>query len=148
PARVGVMDGVADVEEAPEQLAQLQRASAGVVLYRVVAAEVLDGLLEALAPDESHGVIGASIAVCAQTIDRDDAWVLESPGDLGLEDKSLAAGRVVGMLLEDLLERHLAMQLDIESGEDLAQSAARMRPQQAESLAFAGDCADRQGRRA
>ena len=32
PRRVGVIDGVADVEEAAEQLAQLQRPAAGVVL--------------------------------------------------------------------------------------------------------------------
>ena len=49
-AGVGVIDGVADVEEAAEQLAQFQRAAAGVVLQRVVAVEVLDRLLEASLP--------------------------------------------------------------------------------------------------
>ena len=43
---VGVVDRVADVEEPPQQLAQLQRAAAGVVLQRLVGVEALDGLLE------------------------------------------------------------------------------------------------------
>ena len=77
-AGVGVIDGVADVEEAAEQLAQLQRSAAGVVLQRVVAVEVLDGLLERVALDEPHGVIGASAAVGAQAVDRHDARVLQS----------------------------------------------------------------------
>ena len=57
-------------------------------------------------------------------------------------DEPLAADRVVGVLLEDLLERHLAVQLGIERHEDLAQPAAGVRPQDAEPLAVAGGRAD------
>ena len=57
-------------------------------------------------------------------------------------DEPLAADRVVGVLLEDLLERHLAVQLGVEGHEDLAQAAPRMRPQHAEPLAVAGGRAD------
>ena len=39
-AAVGVVDRVADVDEPPQQLAQLQRPPAGVVLQRLVGVEV------------------------------------------------------------------------------------------------------------
>ena len=53
-----------------------------------------------------------------------------------------AAGRVVGVLVEDLLERHLAVQLGVERHEDGAQAAPGVRPQDAEPLAVAGGRAD------
>jgi hypothetical protein len=43
---VGVVDGVADVGESPQLLAQLQRPLPGVVLEGLIGVEVLDGLLE------------------------------------------------------------------------------------------------------
>ena len=63
-----------------------------------VGVEALDGLLEAVALDEPHGVIGAAVGVGAQAVDRHDARVLQSAGDLGLGDEPLAADRVVGVL--------------------------------------------------
>ena len=71
--------------------------------------EAVDGLLEAVAADEPHGVVGAAVGVGAQAIDRDDAGVLQPAGDLGLEQEARAAGRVVGVVVEDLLEGHLAV---------------------------------------
>jgi hypothetical protein len=55
--------------------------------------------------------------------------MLQSDGDLGLGDEPLAADRIVGAPLEDLLQRHLAVQLGIEGDEHLAQAAAHMRPE-------------------
>src|SRR5262249_27252486 len=130
------------------QLAQFQRAAAGVALEGVVAVEVLNRLLETVPLDEPHGVKGAAAAVDAQAVDRDDARVLQAAGELGLGDEPLAADRVVGVPLEDLLERHLAVELGIEGDEDLAQAAPCMRPEQAEPLAVAGGRADRHSRRA
>ena len=141
-AAMGIIDGVADVEEAAEQLAQFQRAAAGVVLQCIVAVEVLDRLLEAISPDEPHGVIRAAAAVGAQAVDRHDARVFQATGDLGLGDEPLTADGVVGVPLEDLFQGHLAVQLGIEGHEHLAQTAARMRPEQAEPLAVAGGRAD------
>ena len=143
-AGVGVIDGVADVEEAAEQLAKLEGSTAGVVLQGDVGVELLDRLLEAVALDEPHGVVRAAAAVGAQTVNRHDAGVLEPAGHLGLQHEPLAAHRVVGVLLEDLLERHLAVQLAVERHEHLAQPAPRVRPEQAEPLAIAGRPADRQ----
>ena len=51
---------------------------------------------------------------------------------------------VVGVLLQDLLERHLAVQLGIHGHEHLAQPAARVRPQVKEPLAIAGSRAQGQ----
>jgi hypothetical protein len=44
--------------------------------------------------------------------------VLESAGDLGLEQEPTAAGRVVGVAEEDLLEGDLAIELGVERDED------------------------------
>jgi hypothetical protein len=74
--------------------------------------------------------------------------VFESAGDLGLEEEPLAADRVVGMMVEDLLEGHFAMQLAVERHEDGPQTAAGMWPKHAEPLAVAGGRADGVGRRA
>jgi hypothetical protein len=106
---VGVIDGVADIEEAAEQLAELEvarrpltRPAATLSLgkrarVRAASMEVLDGLLEAVSPDEPHRVIGAPAAVGAQAVDRDDARVLEAAGDLGLAHRRQAgAGGGVG----------------------------------------------------
>ena len=49
--------------------------------------------------------------------------MLEAAGDLGLEQEPLAADRVVGVVVEDLLERHLAVQLAVERHEDRPQAA-------------------------
>ena len=155
-----VIDGVADVEEAAEQLAQFQvaagnggarpltrpsgtlspRGRGGITVVSLM--EGVDGLLERVPLDEPHRVIGAPAAVGAQAVDRHDTRVLQSAGDLGLGDEPLAADRVVGVLLENLLERHLTVQLGIQGHEHLAQTAARMWPEQAEPLAVAGGPAD------
>ncbi len=139
---VRVVDGVADVDEPPQQLAQLQRPASGVALQRLVGVEALDRLLEAVALDEPHRVVGTAVAVGTQAVDRHDAGVFQAAGDLGLDQEPLAAGRVVGVVVEDLLERHLAVQLGVQGHEHRPQSAAGMRPEDAEPLAVAGGRAD------
>ena len=97
--------------------------------------ERVDGLLERVAADEPHGVIGPAVAVGPQAVDGDDAGMLQPAGDLGLQQEAGAAGRVVGVGVEDLLQRHLAMQLRVQRDEDGTQAAPRMGPQDAEPLA-------------
>ncbi len=133
-----VADSVADVQEPPQELAQVQRPAARVVRECLVGVEAADGLLETIALDEPHGVEGASVAVGAQSVDRDDAGVFQTAGDLGLDEEPLAAGGVVGVVVEDLLERDLAVELRVERHEDGPQAAPGVRPQDAESLAVAG----------
>ena len=111
-------------------------------LQRLVGVEALDGLLEAVAADEPHGVVGPAVGVGAQAVDRDDPRVLQPAGDLGLEQEPLAADRVVGVVVEDLLQRHLAVQLRVEGHEDGAQAAPGVGPEDAEPLAVGGGRAD------
>ena len=68
--------------------------------------------------------------------------MLQPAGDLGLEQEAGAAGRVVGVLLEDLLQRDLAVQLLVEGDEDGAEPAVDEGPQDAEPLALGGRDAD------
>ena len=47
-----------------KQLAQLERPSARVAtLSASIGVEALDGLLEGVAPDEPHGVVGPAVGV-------------------------------------------------------------------------------------
>ena len=94
---VGVGDGVADVEEPPEQLLEGQGPGSGVGLEGVVGVEAGDGVLEALAPDEPHGVEGPAVVVVAQAVDGDDPGVFQPAGDLGLEEEPGLAVEVVGV---------------------------------------------------
>ena len=98
--------------------------------------------------DEPHGVVGPAVGVGAQAVDRDDAGVLQPAGDLGFEQEPLAAGRVVGVVVEDLLEGHLAVQLAVQRHEHRPQPAPGVRPEDAEPLAVAGRRADGVGGRA
>ncbi len=138
-----VLDRVADVGEPPQELAQPERPPAGVSPHRLDGMESIDGLLKRVATDEPHSVERPAVRVRAQAVDRDDSRVLQPAGDLGLEHEAGAAGWVVGVLLEDLLERHLAVQLGVQGDEDGAQAAAGVRPQDSEPLAVAGGLPDR-----
>jgi hypothetical protein len=48
-------------------------------------------------------------------IERNDAGVLEPAGDLGSQQGALPAGGIVGVMVENLLESHLAVQFEIEA---------------------------------
>ena len=104
--------------------------------------ESLDGLLERITLDEPHGVVRTPVGISAQSIHGHDARVLQAAGNLGLGDEPMPADGVVGVLLEDLLQCHFAVQLAIERHEDGPQTAPRMRPQDSKPLAIAGGRAD------
>src|SRR5438094_9541685 len=94
--------------------------------------ERLDGPVQALAPDEPHDVEGSAVGIPAQAVDRDDPRMLQAPGDLRLDQESCTALGPIGVPILDLLERHLAVQLAVVGQEYLAQSAARVGPQDPE----------------
>ena len=119
---VGVGHGVADVEEPTEQLLEGEGSRPFVSLQGRIGVEGLDGVLERVAPDEPHGVIGAAVVVVAQAVDGDDPGVFEASGDLGLDQESGLAAGVVGVLGLDLLEGDLAVQLVVAGDEDDAQA--------------------------
>jgi hypothetical protein len=141
-AAVRVIDGVAGGDEPPQQLAQLERPAAGVVPEGLVGMEAVDGLLEGVALDEPHGVEGPAVGVGAEAVDRDDAGVLQAAGDLGLGQEAGAAVGVVGAVVEDLLEGHLAVQLLVAGDEEGAQAAAVVEAEDAVSLPVRGGGAD------
>ena len=70
-----VSDRIADVEKSAEQLLELKRCPTRIALVAVLV-EPLDGLLEAVAVDETHSVERSAHGVVAQTVDRDNARVL------------------------------------------------------------------------
>ena len=105
--------------------------------------EPLDRLLEAVTLDEPHRVVRPAAVVGAQAVDRHDPGVFQPAGDLGLHQEPLAADGVVGVIVEDLLQGHLAVQLAVERHEDSPQAAARVGPQDAESLAVGRRGAER-----
>jgi hypothetical protein len=98
----------------------------------------LDGVLEAVAADEAHGVVGAAVAVTAQAVDGDDAGVLQAAGDLGFEEEAGSALGVVGVPVLDLLEGDLAAQLLVAGHEHLAQAPLGVRPQDQEAAGGRG----------
>ena len=109
----------------------------------------LDRLLEAVAADESHRVVGAAVGVGAQAVDRHDSRVLEPAGDLGLEQKP--ARRLAGSSAwrsRICFKRHLAVQLAVERDEDRPQAPLGMGAQDAEPLTVGTRGTDRVGGRA
>src|SRR5262249_39960916 len=112
--RMGVIDRIANVQEPPQQFTKLQIARS----FRVVHAgstgsdcriavrrfhgarirktvEALNRLLQRSTADESHGVVRTPVRVRAHPVDRNDSWMLEPPGDFGLEQKSGSTGFIV-----------------------------------------------------
>ena len=101
---MGVVDRVAYVDKPVQQLSQLQRSTARLVPQRFIGMKGGDCLLEAVAPDESHRVIGATVGVAAHSVHRHDARMLEPAGDLGFHQKALATRLVISVAVQDLLE--------------------------------------------
>ena len=97
-----------------------------------------DGFLQGVAADEPHGVVRSAVAALAEPVDGDDAGMLEAAGDLGLDQETGAADRVVGVVFKDLLEGDLAVEFLVQSDEHLAQPAARVRPEHADAQAVGG----------
>jgi hypothetical protein len=62
--------------------------------------------------------------------------VLKPSGNLRLDQEPLPAGGIVRVVVEDLLERYLAVQLAVECDEDRPQTALGVGPKDAESLAL------------
>jgi hypothetical protein len=91
--------------------------------------EAADSFLEVIAPDEAHGVERPTVGMAAQAVHRHDARVLQTPGDLGLEEKPRAAGRVGGVVRPDILERDLPIQLGVYGDGDLPETTPGVRPQ-------------------
>jgi hypothetical protein len=71
----------------------------------------------------------------AQAIHWHDARVLQAAGDLGFEEEPLARLLFAGITLLVHIERHLAVQFSVERHGDDAETASRVRPQNAKPAA-------------
>ena len=92
-----------------------------------------DRFPEALAPDEPHRVVGPPLGIPAHAVNRDDAGMLQHPGDLPLEgEPSLALG-IVGPFLPDRLQRDLTSQFPIDGPVDSPQAPLGMGDEDLES---------------
>src|SRR5262249_10466147 len=92
--------------------------------------------------NQPHRVVGPEVGVGTMPMDRDDAGVLEPADDLGLQQETLPARGIVGVMGEKLPESPLAVQFEIDRHEHETQAAAGMWPPDAEPLAIAGRRAD------
>ena len=123
---VGVIDGAAGEDEPAEQLAQAPRPgplAAGP--FGVV--QLIDGRPQGLplpGPDEPHGVAQVAVGAALEAVDGDDPGVLQEAGGLGLEEELVAVGRVVAVLLPELLEGDQPRRAARRGEEDVAQAAA------------------------
>ena len=128
---VRVGDGITDVDKPSQELAQGQCPLPAVAAGHVCLVETADRVLEAVALDEAHGIVGPAVGIRAQPVDRHDPGMLQPAGDLRLQEKARTALRVVGVLALNLLQRHLAVQLLILGDKHFTQAASGMRPQDA-----------------
>ena len=140
-AAMGVIDCVAHVQEAAEELAELERAFARVGFEVGIAVKGGDRRLEAVATDEPHCIKGAPVGVGAQAIDRDDSRVLEAAGDLGFEQEACAAGWVESVVVEDFLECDFAVELAVDGDEDGAEPTFGVGSQDAITATIGDRCA-------
>ena len=119
---VSVLDRIANVGKSLEEITELERPPARIDLQGRVGVEAVDGLFERIAFDQTHRVVRSAVAVGSEAVDRDDTRMLQPAGDFGFQHKARAASRIVGVTLENLLERDLAIQLGVERNEDDSQT--------------------------
>src|SRR5262249_42017540 len=136
---------VADVQEATQETSQLDRPLDRVAAGRLPVV-LRHSMLEAVALDEPHGVIRATIVVVPQAVDRYDPRVLQPAGDLRLDQEPNATFGVVGMLVADLLQRPLAAQFLVAGDEDASQSPLGVETEDAEPAARRAGVAVERGR--
>ena len=85
----------------------------------------LDGLLEAVALDEPHGVERPAVVVGAQAVDRHDPGVLQPAVDLRLQDEPAAEVGLGDLVGPDLLEGDLAAEFLVAGDVDLGRGRPR-----------------------
>ena len=129
PLAVRERDRLADIDEPPQKLAEFDGGRVGTGTRLVIR---LDGLLEAVALDEPHGVERPAITVSAEAVDRDDPGVLQAAVDLGLQDEPAAEVALGDLVGPDLLEGDLTAELLVASDVHAAQPALAVEAEDAE----------------
>jgi hypothetical protein len=115
---VRILHGVANIDESTQQHAEfniiLDRAKLFAV-GPVCCMEPVNRLLQAVASNESHGIIRPAVVVLAQTVDGHNARMLKTAGDLRFQEEPSPAYRIIRALRLNLLERHFPVQLLVPS---------------------------------
>src|SRR4051794_1105512 len=87
-----------------------------------------DGILQAVATNEAHGVIRSAVGVGAKAVYRHDARMLEAPRNFGLQHEASSAVWFVGVFVLNFLEGDFAIQFRIEGDVDFTQAPFGVRP--------------------
>ena len=93
-AVVGIMQGVADVDQTANELVQLDGARAlnpapyGAQLALV---KFLDRVHQAVAADEAHRVERSAVRVSSQAVNRHNSWMLQAAGNFRFQKETRSA---------------------------------------------------------
>jgi hypothetical protein len=87
----------------------ISRAFAGPAQIGLV--EICDCMLQAVAADEPHGVIGSAVVVLPESINGNNAGMLKPSCDLGFLPKAVSSFDVPRESLLDLFNYNLTIQL-------------------------------------
>jgi hypothetical protein len=90
-------------------------------------------IAQTVAFDKAHGIKGTAVEIPPESVDGNDAGMLEPAGDLGFEEKAAAMARVIRMTILKLLKRHFPLKLHIQRDYDLTQAARSVWPKQSET---------------
>ena len=141
-AAVRILDRLAGIDEVPEELAEAEQALG---LGRRGRGGMMgaDRLLERLTGDQPHDMEQPPILMLADVVDRRDVGMLERrPGPDLLEERRPVPS-VVGPLVGELLEEHLAPELEVAADEHLPHPPVAVRPHEPVARAPGGVAVER-----
>ena len=140
---MGEINGVANVEESPEQQPELDAPRGAVrgfdlaVFFGAGIVKPADGRRETLSLDETHRIERAAFGVAPQAINRNDARMLEIARDLRLEHKPGSLAFTLGKLGLNLLDGHVTLEFSVPCQPYLSDSSPRMLADQPEAARLA-----------
>ena len=128
PAAVGILDRLTGIDEVPEELAKAEhppghrhRAAGGVM--------IADRPCERAAGDQPHHLEQSPPRILPDVVDRRDVGMLQRRAGKDFLEKGGPVPRVVGVAIGELLEKHLAAELEIAGDEHLPHPPPLLRPQ-------------------
>ena len=124
-ATVGIANRVAHIHESLQQVPE-DDVSLALVRVRLVVVRG-DRLLQGVALDEAHRIVWPAVVVGAEAVHRNNARMLQAASDLGFQHEPAARVLVHGVLRQNLLEGHFAVEFLILGQEHLAQSPLGVR---------------------
>src|SRR5881394_1977526 len=121
---MGVSDGLADDHKSIEQGGKLNWVSLSRGPLLVVG---LSGLAEGASLHQAHRIKGPPrIRSASQLVNRDDARMLQLPGDLRLAKEAGAEHSVIRLLGPKFLQRHITAHLAVSGHPDPANPSRRV----------------------